>query len=259
MPEQNQKVYERSKVAKSYTHNGSLFREEERLLAAVAEDVAGQPILDVGMGGGRTTPALLELSQDYIGCDYAEAMVTECRGRFPGVTFVHGDARSMPQFRDGQFKFILFSFNGIDYVSHEDRLKVLQELKRLLVPGGWLGFSTHNLDKPIRSAFHPGNVAWSLNPLALARSLKQYVLSWPNHLRNKKLTFAAETYSICNDNAHNYELLTYYITKANQVKQLESQGYEDIRVIARNGDWADTVTADTTSSWLYYLARKPLV
>ena len=63
-------------------------------------------------------------------------------------------------------------------------------------------------------------------------------------------------YAIRNDNAHNYKLLTYYISKPNQVRQLQSSGFEDVRLIDRTGAWTDAAAPDTTSSWIYYLARK---
>jgi SAM-dependent methyltransferase len=43
------------------------------------------------------------------------------------------------------FDFILFSFNGIDYVPACDRNAVFRELRRVGSKGGLFFFSTHNL------------------------------------------------------------------------------------------------------------------
>ena len=46
---------------------------------------------------------------------------------------------------DSFFSFILFSFNGIDCISHEDRFRVFKEVQRVGRAGVLFCFSTHNL------------------------------------------------------------------------------------------------------------------
>ena len=95
-------------------------------------------------------------------------MTRYCEQLYPGVKFATVDARSMKEYRDGQFAFVIFSFNGIDSVPPEDRLAILKECHRVLRPGGLFAFSTHNIEKPVRSAFHLSNIEFSLqraNPI----------------------------------------------------------------------------------------------
>jgi ubiquinone/menaquinone biosynthesis C-methylase UbiE len=200
---------------------------------------------------------VLTISKDYTGVDYAAEMVEHCQRRFPGVRFATCDARDMSAYRDGQFAWVLFSFNGIDYVSPTDRLKVLQEIRRILRPGGWLVFSTHNAEKAVYSAFHLSNIEFTPHPVRLGREVVKYFTGWGNHLRNRKQEVLGPDYCIRNDNAHNYRLLTYYISKASQVKQLEAQGFTDAQIVDREGRWTDAATPDASSSWIYYVARKP--
>ena len=43
----------------------------------------GMAILDIGVGGGRTTPYLSQKAARYVGVDYSEEMVQSCRRKFP--------------------------------------------------------------------------------------------------------------------------------------------------------------------------------
>ena len=256
MNDANKNVYLDDRIVTIYANKTQLYEPEVTLFAAIKEEVAGQPIFDIGIGTGRTTPFLLELSQDYLGCDYSEKMTRYCEQLYPGVKFATVDARDLKAYRDGQFAFVIFSFNGIDYVSPEDRLVVLREIARVLQPGGLFGFSTHNADKPVKGAFHLSNIEFTLHPVRLLRELVKYFTGWGHHVQNRKREVIGADYAIRNDNAHNYKLLTYYISKPNQVRQLQSSGFEDVRLIDRTGAWTDAAAPDTTSSWIYYLARK---
>src|SRR5690606_12109488 len=107
-------------------------------------EMAGKRILDIGVGGGRTTPYLLDVSRDYIGVDYAPKMIKKCRAQYPSVTFEVCDARDLSHFGPASFDLIFFSFNGIDYVDHADRIKILCEVRRVLTDQGAFVFSAHN-------------------------------------------------------------------------------------------------------------------
>ena len=109
-------------------------------------DVSGARMLDIGVGGGRTTAYFLDRVGSYVGVDYSPELVEACRERFPGADVSLGDARHLARFPDGSFDFVLFSFNGIDYVSQHGRHQVLAEVRRVLATGGTWMFSTHNRD-----------------------------------------------------------------------------------------------------------------
>src|SRR5437763_5901671 len=121
---------------------------EQAAVEHVAQEMGGRPVLDIGVGGGRTTELLLPISRDYIGVDYTPEMVQACRARHPGVRIEQMDARDLHAFTDGQFALVVFSFNGIDAVDMADRVQVLREVRRVLQPGGIFLFSTHNQSGP---------------------------------------------------------------------------------------------------------------
>jgi len=105
----------------------------------------GAALLDLGVGGGRTTPYLSSVASTYVGVDYSEEMVRVCRTKYPLLQFEVADASDLSAFASGSFDAIVFSFNGIDYlVPDEKRHQCLRECHRLLKPGGTLIFSSHN-------------------------------------------------------------------------------------------------------------------
>jgi ubiquinone/menaquinone biosynthesis C-methylase UbiE len=73
------------------------------------------------------------------GIDYSEEMIDACKKRFSDysshISFKVCYVRSMKMFDENTFDFILFSFNGIDLISHNERLKAFDEIKRIGKPG----------------------------------------------------------------------------------------------------------------------------
>jgi len=105
----------------------------------------GTAILDLGVGGGRTTSYLSQLASYYVGVDYSEQMIGVCRNKFPQVQFEVADAADLSRFENGSFDAVVFAFNGLDYLAPERRhQECLQECHRLLKPGGVFIFSSHN-------------------------------------------------------------------------------------------------------------------
>src|SRR5678815_4257289 len=67
---------------------------ERVALELVRGEVRAKPILDLGVGTGRTIPILAPLTNEYVAVDYLPEMVEACRERFPHVSVELGDARS---------------------------------------------------------------------------------------------------------------------------------------------------------------------
>jgi len=53
---------------------------------------SGMSIMDLGVGGGRTTPYLSSIASCYVGADYSEEMIRVCRSKFPHLRFNVADA-----------------------------------------------------------------------------------------------------------------------------------------------------------------------
>jgi ubiquinone/menaquinone biosynthesis C-methylase UbiE len=105
----------------------------------------GNAVLDLGVGGGRTTRPLASRAAVYIGVDYAAAMVKSCQRKFPNLEFRIVDAADLSIFEDESFDAVVFAFNGIDYVSPADaRGRCFQHIHRVLKANGCVIFSSHN-------------------------------------------------------------------------------------------------------------------
>lgn len=105
----------------------------------------GMAILDLGVGGGRTTPFLSQLASHYVGVDYSEEMIRVCRSKFPQLQFEVDDAADLSRFADASFDAVVVAFNGIGNLApDEKREQCLRECYRVLKPSGVLIFSSHN-------------------------------------------------------------------------------------------------------------------
>ncbi len=106
---------------------------------------AGFAVLDLGVGGGRTTPYVSSVASNYIGVDYSEEMIRACRMKYPTLRFEVADAADLSLFANEFFDAVVFSFNGMDnLVPDEKRQQCIRECFRVLKQGGTFIFSCHN-------------------------------------------------------------------------------------------------------------------
>jgi SAM-dependent methyltransferase len=260
--ERNRKAYESADVAGFYTGADGgvgLLEEERAILDRYAAGWAGKSLLDLGVGGGRTTPHFRAFCGRYVGVDYVEEMVRQCRERFPGVDFRLCDARDLRPFGDQEFDVAWFPYNGIDYVSIEDRSRVLAEVRRVLRPGGAFAFSSHNLAAPAAAPGLRPPLVFDPNPLRLARrnlaAVKSRLVEVLNYRRNKPYEVAGAGYEFRVDAAHGFRLLTCYVCPSWQIGQLEAQGFRDVTLFGKDGSLPGP-DPDTTEPWVHYVAFK---
>ncbi len=250
--ELNKRSYAKSGVVSWYEKLDFLHPAEAVILEKLRPFIKDRKVLDIGIGGGRTTKFLLDLGSDYTGIDYTPGCVAAARRKYPAAHLFCCDARDLSQFSTSSFGFVMFSLNGLDYVSHEDRLRILGEIRRVLQPGGFFVFSTHNRDY---RHFHklPWQAGTPFN-LNLLKSCLYTLAFLPRHLRMRRYEVHADEYLIVNDNAHGFSLLTYYIGIEQQRAQLVAAGFADIHAYDLEGV---EVESDQNSAWTYYLASKP--
>src|SRR5437764_310137 len=143
MASANRQVYNAPDVAQHYARLAYLSLCEKLLFQTYIRP--GMAILDVGVGGGRTTPYLSSMASRYVGIDYAEEMIRACRKKFPGLDFKAVQADELSCFADASFDVVVMAFNTIDYVLPDSvRMHCIQECRRILRSGGLLIFSSHN-------------------------------------------------------------------------------------------------------------------
>ena len=139
----NREVFDSVDLVGSYNPDGGLTPAEDRLIGAW---VPPEPdVLDLGVGTGRTTPALRSIAGTYVGLDFAPAMIAAARRAHPGADLRVGDAAELSGFEDASVDFVLFSYNGIDYIHPaQRRAAALAEIRRVLRPDGVVVLSSHN-------------------------------------------------------------------------------------------------------------------
>lgn len=234
LKDHNVGAYSSAEAAEKYAENAErigLSETEEKVLNEFFDPTAGA-VLDVGCGAGRTTRRLAERGFDVTGIDVSERMIRTATDLYPDIQFQVADVVDLP-FDDEVFEYVLFSAYGLDYVYPEsDRLNALEEVHRILRPGGVFAFNTHN--------------GWyNLPALLLARSrLKQLYLERGNLFR------LTSPYKIA---PHEYDAATYISNPRRQRRQLRESGFELVECVGKRRSPLKYVERGP-----YFVAKKPI-
>jgi SAM-dependent methyltransferase len=260
----NQTTWSRSSSRKWLDGRHDFTDPGERVAFEIArERVRGGAVLDLGVGTGRTIPMLAPLTSDYLGIDYLPGMVNTCRTRFPHAKVKLGDARNLLDVSSKHFSLVSFSFNGIDAVGHDDRRRVLDEMRRVLHDDGTVVFSTLNVKGPaFRERPWVPSVARSRNPLLRAARTGRALASMPVDLvRWARLRASGERgdgWAVAPLSAHHYGVLAHFTSLERQLAELTEAGLDREVVILESTNGAHVARADDTSSvgWFHVVARK---
>jgi SAM-dependent methyltransferase len=255
----NRGVWRSSRVLEAFARrDGWMDPGEARVMEALADEARGQPILDIGVGTGRTLPHLRSLSEDYIAIDYLEEMVQLTSSRYPEARVEHGDARDLSAYPDGAFGLVVFSYNGIDGIAHEDRPKVLAAVDRVLRPGGLFAYSTHNLSHRCagRPPWHPCWFRPSLGARAMASAAYRLPQSARSYRRLRPREIRADGWATMVDPAYSFSVVWHYVTIDEELRNLREAGFSDLEVLTTAGEAVERAEATQESPWLHYLARK---
>jgi SAM-dependent methyltransferase len=254
--EANFHLYNTPRAVEVYSRMAGLSRAEKAILRRFKTVLPAVDMLDLGVGAGRTTKAFASIARKYVGVDFAPPMVDACRARYPGLDFRVADARDLSIFTGESFDFVLFSFNGVDCLPFEHRVRMFEEVHRVLRSGGLFIFSSHNAGfvdpmtfrAAVRLALRPGT---SLK--VVARKLA--------FLRRKISTDHAcdGTHAVVFERQHGHEVPINYVRPEWQERELAARGF----------NWAATISNATgedlrspadllraADAWLYYVASK---
>jgi SAM-dependent methyltransferase len=268
----NLKVYNSASTAAHYAALSYVTPCERLLFEAYI--LPGAAVLDLGVGGGRTTACLASQSTRYVGVDNAPAMVESCRRKFPDLEFVVADAADLSAFPKSSFDAVVFAFNGIDFVlPRESRTRCLDHIERILKPGGVVILSSHNA----RAVF----VRPSWNRERLVRIARRYSLNsnvilkfWMALLTSIRATlafFRAAGLTLSRiirrlpqtmfwkgdgtllDSAHG-GLFTHYSIPKLVVAEFNAVHLESERIL---GDDYPRTSHPLVTDWYYYVFTKP--
>lgn len=252
----NQEFYHSQAVAQWFATKAFVLPEEQTFLRDFAGDIRGKSVFDVGIGAGRTIRFLQPLAAHYTGIDFSPEMVQEARDRFPEVRLEVRDVMDLSAYADGEFECVIFSFNGIDSLSHEGRLRAMREIHRVLKAGGVFAFSSHNRDRPRVSPYALENLSLSKHPVRMLKNFRHYCSCIRNWKRSLHCAVDEDEYALRHDSGNFFKVPIYYISKREQVRQVARLGFLMEAVYDGKGRKTEADATDPVSSWIFYVCRK---
>ena len=153
------KYFESESAVTEYSNAASnlgLWRSEEKIFTRVFE--SGASLLELGCGAGRIAFGLHELGyKNFLATDYSKAMIKEARRLAKlleySVPFRVADATDL-EFEDNVFDGAIFGFNGLMQIPKKERREqALREVFRVIRPGAWFVFTTHDRDRSLYQTF----------------------------------------------------------------------------------------------------------
>jgi SAM-dependent methyltransferase len=210
--------------------------------------------LEIGVGAGRLTGRLLERARELVGIDISPAMVEHCRRRFPDARFEIGSLNDPQAAVGGGFDAIVAGYNLLDVVDHDERGAALDRWREILVPGGTLIMSTHNLAAKGQIA-RPGKIL-ARQAYVIADNLRNWRTRMRNHRRLAPLEQRGDGWAIINDSGEEFSLLHHYISREAQERELRDHGFEPIECADLEGRVLGPGDAAAGSTELHYVARR---
>jgi SAM-dependent methyltransferase len=266
--EGNDSLYEaEGDVADGLLSLGQWLDHGEQNAVAVAADAArGNPILDLGVGAGRTTSLLSLLSGDYTGVEYSDLLVRRAQQAHLGVDIRRGDARDLSEYPRSHYPLVMFSYNGIDSVSHDDRAQVLSEVSQVLRPGGYFVYSTLNklgpwFNTPPWLAGRDGlpetptlRIRRILHHLVGARSA--YLRWWTSWRRLRRASEDHGAWGLGPLGGPGAGLVVHWSTPSDTTRELSEVGFRVVAMFAPDGLALADVSLNTVGMF-HVVAQKP--
>jgi len=223
----NLESYSSQKSLDTYRAKRGLSKAEEYLINKYLIPEKGF-ILDLGCGMGRVAWELFDKGLAVIGVDVSQEMVKAAQKRHPHIDFYVGNACEQ-YWEDGTFTSVIFAYNGIDLIYPlSKRLLALQEIHRVLKPGGIFIYSSHNVLQMIPQFLS--------KPSSYLGVLKN--LLWNMQSYNMKTGYRATTAPYGN-------LIVYVSTPKEEGVFLRRSGFELLEQVGNK-----------FSAWSYYAARR---
>ncbi len=243
-----------------FEHIGFLDAGERRALLSVADLTRGLPVLDVGVGTGRTTALLRLLTSDYRAVDYSPGMVEEFKKNFPSLRATVGDARDLADVADASYALVLFSNNAIDAVPHSDRVAVLDEFARVTRPDGYVVFSTLRRggasyrETPVMFS-RRGDASLVDLTIHNLRTMRHpgYIRNW---LRGRRKAHDHIGWAVGPLAAHGFTLVVHFTTYGDLVSLLSHSGLVAVTIYDNHGHVIDSEDSCADSGNFTVVARR---
>ncbi|MDP1615547.1 MAG: class I SAM-dependent methyltransferase [Methylococcales bacterium] len=245
----NINIYENKETANYYGNLAGLQEVEKYFFEKIIKPTS--VILDVGIGGGRTTECLKDIVASYTGIDYSKTMIDICKQKYHGLDLHVIDATDLSKFASNSFDVVVFSFNGIDYIYPDiKRMKCLSEVYRVLKADGCFIFSSH-YSRPIY--IKPCFIGAPLHKV-LWRIIRAIFKTTELFLKNfiSKSFWTGQGYIY--DSIHGQGGLLTHVTTPEYVEdELKSHGFKLIETVGNN---FPNKESKYSTLWYYYSALK---
>lgn len=254
--------YNNPNVVNFFRNLSALKPVETALLSRFRDELQDQPILDIGIGGGRTTAPLLQITRSYVGIDFSKEMILAARQKFPGADLRVCDARDLSIFKDGYFAAVFFWGGGLDDIVAE-RSQVLKEINRVLRSGIFM-LMTHNFDAYDMRRCLKNRLRLSRKPSLLIndnlfrlRSYASYCYNrfWSAVHRRGYAVYGEYEEPLGDRSKPGMVLPTYYMHRDAQVQQLIKHGFSEVEILDQNGNLVESSRV-VKDLFLFYVARK---
>jgi ubiquinone/menaquinone biosynthesis C-methylase UbiE len=198
---------------KSRTH---IQEGEKKILELV--NFSNMNMIDIGVGGGRTTIHFAPLVNNYLGIDIIKDFTDFLEKKYinsPTYKFKCMDVLDLDK-QNNKYDFVLFSHNGIDnLLDIQSYINALNNMNTICSNNGYVCFSSHNI--------------WSQNESEIFKVKKCLCV--------------------------NKELRQVYTNPKFILQLLNKYNYTEIIIIDREGKVID-LNNISRSAWLYYLCKK---
>lgn len=215
-------------------------------------------MLDVSIGSGSASLQVADLGVQLSGSDLNKAMLARCKKKAAdkglSVNLKCCDFREVAEQFDGLFDCVASTGNSLPYVSNQDVLKAMEQMDKLVKPGGYLYYEIRNWDKILRdkprfylySPFFDGDTRINL------------VQVWDYH-QDGSMTFNL-LYTFEKDNRifqkEIFEEHYHPIGKAAMLDKLKAMNYSGIQVLNYPSQFQKIPPEN--ADWYCVVAQKPL-
>ncbi len=142
----NNSKWNNQKIIKWYISRKHIQNGEKKILELV-DFLNIKTMLDIGVGGGRTSMYFLNLVESYLGIDIVPDFIDTLQKKYSQKQFKCMNVLDITNL-EKTYDFILFSHNGIDnLLTLEEYTKALDNMYKVCNQNGYVCFSSHNIWK----------------------------------------------------------------------------------------------------------------
>jgi len=238
--------------AEGYARRTYLKATEKSIISRFEDQWPNWTLLDIGVGAGRTTVHFAPLVKSYVGVDFSNAMIKKCIDKYSKYRFYVQDVRNLNHIDSSSIDFVLFSYNGLGELGHDDAQAALNEIARVLRKSGYLFFSRHN----ILGAHKLFRIQFSRNPIRMYKTAR--IAMKLRSLNPEWRKLSTRDYAELHDYPYDFSKSVHYVSPSEQIRQLQRAGFENTRVILHSSaiECLENDTEIREESFLHFLTQK---